>query len=83
MRLTPTGVNTGRSPSRHLLPSDSGTGGKKKTLPARDAKMAKLLKQKEQQLEQYLRSRHCRPLLKLFKLVSTDAFQVQFGDRQD
>lgn len=32
---------------------------------------------KERKLEQLLRKRHCRPLVKLFKLQSTEALKLQ------
>ena len=46
VRLSPNGVNV--SPSRHALPSDSGSPERKETLTAtREAKALKLHKQKE------------------------------------
>ena len=38
------------------------------------------LKQKEKKLEEQLRAKHCRPLLRLFKMMSTDGFKADFAE---
>lgn len=37
-------------------------------------------KKKEHMLEEQLRGRNCRPLMKLFKMMSTDAFKAVFAE---
>ena len=37
-------------------------------------------KMKERQLEEQLRGRHCRPLIKLFKIMQTPQFNAEFAD---
>ena len=51
-----------------------------KVLQTREQELQMEKKRKERQLEEQLRKRYCRPLLKLFKIMSTDAFKASFAD---
>ena len=68
--LTPTGVVANQSPVKHNNLKEP-------------MEKAMLFKLKEKQLEERLRGQHCRPLLKLFKMMSTGAFQAEFGPGQE
>ena len=41
---------------------------------------AAILKGKSKELERQLKAKHCRPLIKLFKMLSSEAFSDKVGD---
>ena len=72
--LTPTGV----------VKSGSSVTPPAKKSPTREQELEKEKKikenQLEEQLEEQLTSRHCRPLVELFKLIGSDEFKTDFTD---
>ena len=72
---------TPRSVYRNATPTEKITvkNGMKRSLEKADKERI-IAKRKERRLEEQLRSRHCRPLLKLFKMMGTDAFMAEFNE---
>lgn len=44
---------------------------------------AAILKGKSKELERQLKAKHCRPLIKLFKMLSSESFSEKVGDSEE